>query len=125
MTDTTITIVNCFGSFTRVQFKFTTNNTRTQHAHASVRWLPNLKLDPTYPNHCLILHFDESKSSIQGNQAPQLYSPFQFLHVYCNLSEPTYFNGKLVNSLRGFRLVQKKVDKYVRHIAAKLFRSEK
>ena len=37
----------------------------------------------------------------------------------CNLSESTYFNGKLVNSLRVIRLVQKKVDKYARHIVPK------
>ena len=90
-----------------------------QCAQVSVLWLADLKLDLNHPNHRLIFHFDENKSSIRGNQAPQLYFLSQFIHVYYNLSESTFFNGKLTNSLRVVPLIQKKVDKYVCHIVPK------
>ena len=54
-----------------------------------------------------------------GNQAPSVYFRSQFLHVHSNLTVPTYFNGKLTNSLWVIRLVQNKVNKYKHHIAPK------
>ena len=81
-----------------------------------------LKLNPNESNHRLILQFKQGSEIIYGNQAPSVYFPSQFLHVHSNLTVPaypTYFNGKLTNSPRVIRLVQNKVNKYVRHIAPK------
>ena len=78
-----------------------------------------LKLNPNESNHRLILQFKQGLEITYGNQAPSVYFPSQFLHVHSNLTVPTYFNGKLTNSLRVIRLVQNKVNKYVRHIAPK------
>ena len=93
---------------------------KQNRAQVSVFWVSeSLKSNPLHPNHALVLNFEKGFENVAGNQAPSLYFPSQFLHVYCNLTESTYFNGKLINSLRVIRLVQKKIDKYVRHIAPK------
>ena len=58
-----------------------------------------LKLNSNESNHRLILLFKQGSENIYGNQAPSVYFPSQFLHVHSNLTVPTYFNGKLTNSL--------------------------
>ena len=93
---------------------------KTNRAAADARWASTvLKLSPNESNHRLILRFEQGLEIIHGNQAPSVYFPSQFLHVHSNLTVPTYCNGKLTSSLRVIRLVQNKVNKYVRHIAPK------
>ena len=93
---------------------------KTNRAAVDIRWTSTvLKLNPNESNHRLILQFKQGSEIIYGNQAPSVYFPSQFLHVHSNLTVPTYFNGKLTNSLQVIHLVQNKVNKYVRHIAPK------
>ena len=83
-------------------------------AAVDVRWASIvLKLNPNESNHRLILQFKQGSEIIYRNQAPSVYFPSQFLYVHLNLTVPTYFNGKLTNSLWVIRLVQNKVNKCV------------
>ena len=96
---------------------------KMNRAAVDVRWASTVlklkKLNPNESNYRLILQFKQGSEIIHGNQAPSVYFPSQFLHVHSNLTVPTYFSGKLTNSLQVIHLVQNKVNKYVHHIAPK------